>query len=129
MIFIFALGITRSTSLLHAQTINEADTELCETVKYALINSLRKPIDKAINEIYKNDPNAPSDLTWASYDTEMLKIKQLYGVGGAYEITLKITPYYHAHITYGEDIIVVSTDGKVIDYTHVKTYPKEPIEK
>jgi hypothetical protein len=108
----------------YAQTINEADTELCDTLKYALINSLREPIDKAINEIYKDDEDAPEGLTWASYSTEILKIEQLYGIGGAYEITLKVKPYYHAHITYGEDIVVVSADGELIDYKHLKTYPK-----
>ncbi|MGP4039214.1 DUF3888 domain-containing protein [Gracilibacillus sp. D59] len=107
----------------HSQTINEADTELSDTLKYALINSLREPIDRAITEIYKDDKDAPEGLTWASYDTEILKIKQLYGVGGAYEITLKVKPYYRAHITYGEDVIIVSADGKLIDYEHLKTYP------
>ncbi|MCT2536521.1 DUF3888 domain-containing protein [Aquibacillus koreensis] len=107
-----------------SQTINEADTELCETLKYALINSLREPIDKAIFEIYKDDEDAPEGLRWDSYDTEILKIKQLYGVGGAYELTLKVKPFYRAHITYGEDIIVVSADGELIDYEHLKTYPR-----
>jgi hypothetical protein len=87
-------------------------------------NSLEKPIDKAIEEIYKDDEEAPEGLNWASYDTEILKIKQLYGVGGAYDITLKVKPYYRAHITYGEDIIVVSADGELIDYKHLKTYPR-----
>lgn len=59
---------------LLSQTINEADTELRETFKYALINSLRDPIDKAISEIYQDDDNAPEGLTWASYATEILKI-------------------------------------------------------
>ncbi|UFT98397.1 DUF3888 domain-containing protein [Radiobacillus kanasensis] len=45
-------------------------------------------------------------------------------MGGTYEITLKVLPYYRAHITYGEDIIVVSEDGKLLDYEHVKTYPR-----
>ncbi|RYG71489.1 DUF3888 domain-containing protein [Lentibacillus lipolyticus] len=110
------------TSLV-SQTINEADTELCDTLKYALINSLRKPVNKAIAE-YKDDKQAPEGLTWASYDTEILKIKQLYGVGGAYEITLKVRSYYRAHMTYGEDEIVVSSDGELIDYEHLKTYPR-----
>lgn len=108
----------------YSQTINEADTELCDTLKYALINSLREPIDKAIAEIYKDDEDAPEGLTWFSYHTEILKVKQLHGVGGAYEITLKVLPYYRAHITYGEDIVVVSSDGKLIDYEHLKTYPR-----
>jgi hypothetical protein len=106
------------------ETILEADSGLCETLGYALINSLGKPIDKAISEIYKEDKDAPENLTWASFQTEILKIKQLYGVGGAYEITLKVYPYYRAHITYGEDIIVVSADGELIKYEHLKTYPK-----
>ena len=113
-----------SNTTVNAKTINEADTELCETLKYALINSLREPIDKAIVEIYKEDKDVPEGLTWASYDTEILKIEQLYGVGGIYEITLKVYPYYRAHMTYGEDKIVVSSDGKLIEYEHLKTYSK-----
>lgn len=93
----------------HAKTINEAITELCETLKYALISSLRDPVDKAIVEIYKDDQNAPEGLTWATYDAEILKIKQLYGVGGLCEITLKVHPYYRAHMSYGIDEIVINT--------------------
>ena len=87
--------------------------------------SLSEPIDKIIEEIYKDDKDAPEGLTWASYTTKTLKIKQLYGIGGAYEISLKISPYYRAHITYGEDIVVVNTDGVLVDYNHLKTYAKE----
>ena len=112
-----------SNTTVNAIIINEADTELCETLKYALINTLRQPVDKAIAEIYKDDKNAPEDLTWASYDTEILKIKQLYGVGGGYEITLKVHPYYAAHMSYGIDEIVVDTSGKLLSYKHLKTYP------
>lgn len=64
---------------VHSATINETDTELCEAFKCALIS---KPIDKAIVEIYKDDKDAPEGLTWVSYDTEILKIKQLYRIGG-----------------------------------------------
>lgn len=112
-----------SNKTVNAKTINEADTELCETLKYALIGSLREPVDKAINEIYKDDKNAPEGLTWASYETEILKIKQLYGVGGLYEITLKIYPYYRAHMSYGEDEVVINTMGELISFKHLKTYP------
>ncbi|GGM42484.1 hypothetical protein GCM10011351_30600 [Paraliobacillus quinghaiensis] len=108
---------------VQSKTINEADTELCDTLKYALINSLRDPIDKAITEIYSDDKDAPEGLMWISYDTEILKINQLYGVGGEYEITLKVKPFYRAHITYGEDLIVVNSDGELISYDHLKTYP------
>lgn len=106
-----------------AKTINEADTELCETLKYALIGSLREPVDKAIVEIYKDDKNVPEGLTWAAYDTEILKINQLYGVGGLYELTLKIYPYYRAHMSYGEDEVVINTMGELISFKHLKTYP------
>ncbi|MEQ2528448.1 DUF3888 domain-containing protein [Bacillaceae bacterium CLA-AA-H227] len=96
-IFMIGMLLVISNTTVNAKTINEADTELCETLKYALINTLRQPVDKAITEIYKEDKNAPEGLTWASYDTEILKIKQLYGVGGVYE-------------------------GQLISYKHIKTY-------
>ncbi|MDR4887538.1 DUF3888 domain-containing protein [Fredinandcohnia sp. QZ13] len=121
-ILMFGMLLVISNTTVNAKTINEADTELCETLKYALINTLRQPVDKAIAEIYKEDKNAPEGLTWASYDTEILKIKQLNGVGGVYEITLKVYPYYRAHMSYGEDEIVVDTRGKLISYKHIKTY-------
>lgn len=108
---------------VNAQTINEADTDLCNTLKYALITSLREPVDKAIFEIYKDDKVAPKGLTWASYDTELLKIKQVFGVGGLYEITLKVHPYYDAHNSYGVDEVVINTQGELLGYKHVKTLP------
>jgi hypothetical protein len=110
------LGILLANTTAFAETINEADTGLCETIKYALINTFRKPVDKEITEIYKDDKNAPEGLTWASYDTKILKIKQLYGIGGGYEITLKVYPYYDAHMSYGIDEVVVDTRGKLISY-------------
>lgn len=116
--------LTTNHTPAFSKTINEADTDFCDTLKYALINSLREPITKAITEIYKDDPDAPAGITWASYQTQILKIEQLNGVGGAYTITFKVSPYYRAHITYGEDIVVVSADGVLVDYRHVKTFPK-----
>jgi hypothetical protein len=104
--------------------INEADTKLCETFKYALISSLRTPVDEAVAEIYKNDKNAPEGLTWASYDAEILQIRQLYGVGGLYEITLKVYPYYGAHMYYGIDEVVIDTIGDLKSYKHLKTYQR-----
>ncbi|WP_042346812.1 DUF3888 domain-containing protein [Bacillus massiliigorillae] len=123
-IILLLISLNHFTIPAYSATINESDSELCEAFKYALIISLRKPIDKAISEIYNKDKNAPEDLTWAPYATEILKIRQSNGIGGAYEITLKVTPYYRAHITYGEDKIIVTADGKLIDYKHLKTYPK-----
>jgi Protein of unknown function (DUF3888) len=107
-----------------AHTLSKADTELCDTLKYALISSHREPIDQAIEKIYKDDKHAPEGLTWAVYQTEILKIKQIFGAGGDYEITLMVKPYYRAHITYGEDVITIRTDGKLVRYKHVRTYPK-----
>jgi hypothetical protein len=110
---------------VHAKikTINETETELCESLEMALMSSNRKPVDKAINEIYKNDKNVPEGgLSWAAGESELLKIKQVYGVGGLYELTLKVSPYYGAHNSYGEDEVVINTDGKLISYKHLKTY-------
>ena len=123
-IIVLFISLNHFTIPAYSATINETDSELCEAFKYALIISLRKPIDKAISEIYKKDKDAPEGLNWAPYATEILKIRQSNGIGGAYEITLKVTPYYRAHITYGEDKIVVTADGKLIGYKHLKTYPK-----
>ncbi|MGE7602617.1 DUF3888 domain-containing protein [Peribacillus sp. NPDC097675] len=119
---VFLIGMFLTNTTVYSKTINEADTELCETVKMALISSNRKPVDKAITEIYKNDKNAPENLTWASYDTEILKIKQPYGIGGLYEITLKVYPYYGPHNSYGEDEVVINSSGELISYKHLKTY-------
>jgi len=112
-----------STANVNAKTINEADTTLCDTLNYALMSSLREPVDKAIVEIYKNDINAPQGLRWDTTGANILKIKQLYGVGGLYEITLRIKPFYRAHITYGVDEVVVNSNGELIRYKHLKTYP------
>lgn len=121
--FILLLFLFISNDVSNAETINEADTELIETVKMALISSNRKPVDKAIAKIYKNDKGAPKDLTWASWDTEILKIKQVYGIGGLYELTFKVYPYYGAHNGYGEDEVVINTNGDLIRSKHLKTYP------
>jgi hypothetical protein len=112
-----------SNTTANAKTKNETETELCETLKLALINSLSEPVDKAIIEIYRDDKNAPKGLTWASWETEILKIRQLFGIGGLYEITLKVFPYHRAHIGYGEDEVVINSSGELIRYKHLKTYP------
>jgi predicted RNA methylase len=54
------MAFLMSITTVNAKTINRADSELCETLKMALINRLRVPVDKAIVEIYKNDKNAPN---------------------------------------------------------------------
>lgn len=107
-----------------AEAKNKADTELCDTLTLALMSSLRKPIDQAVAEIYQSDGNAPDGLTWAPFQAELIEIEQVYGAGGLYNITLKIYPYYRAHITYGEDLVVVNSDGELLSYKHLQTYPK-----
>ncbi|HLR73725.1 MAG TPA: DUF3888 domain-containing protein [Virgibacillus sp.] len=123
--FIIVISLLFGHTTVYSQTINVADTELCDTLKYALIGSLRKPIDQAIAEIYQDDEEAPDDLTWASYQTQILKIKQVGGIGGTYEISLKVLPYYEAHNTYGEDIVIVSSTGDLISYEHIETYSQD----
>jgi hypothetical protein len=123
VILMVGVLLIHSNITIEAKTINKADTDLCETLKYALIGSVREPVDKAISEIYKGDKHAPENLTWATYDTEILKIKQVYGVGGLYELTLKVFPYYEAHNSYGVDEIVINTEGELLGYKHVKTFP------
>jgi hypothetical protein len=124
VILMIGIFLVINYTSVNAKTVNEADTELCETLKMALISSNRKPVDKAISKIYKDDKKAQElGLTWASDGTEILKIKQLYGIGGLYEITLKVYPYYRAHNSYGEDEVVINTNGELISYKHLKTYP------
>jgi hypothetical protein len=124
IILIIEMYLVFSNTRVNAKTINEADTELCETLKMALISSSRKPVYEAIAEIYKDDQKAQAhSLSWAGFQTELLKIKQVYGIGGLYEITLKVYPYYGAHNPYGEDEVVINTRGELISYKHLKTYP------
>lgn len=48
---------------------------------------------------------------------------QLYGIGGAYKITLKINTYYGPHISYGIDEVKVEVGGgnpKLLSFRHIK---------
>ena len=89
------------------------------------LSSLREPV-KSNSSIYKDDATVPEGLRWDFTWANLLKIKQVYGVGGLYEITLKIMPFYQAHITYEIDKVVIDTNGELISYKHLKTYPKDP---
>lgn len=120
MVVMFVLIISNTT--VNTKTINEADTELCEILKYALMSSLREQVDKAIVNFYKDDINAPQGLRWYATGAEILKLRQLYGVGGLYEITLIIMPFYRAHLTYGIDEVVINSNGELIRYKHLKTF-------
>lgn len=42
------LFLVISNTTVNAKIINDADTELCDTLKYGLISSLREPVDKAL---------------------------------------------------------------------------------
>lgn len=119
VLLITPYGIVKSKT----ETINEADTTLSETLKMALINSNAKTIDKAIAKIHKNDKNLPNGgLSWTAFDTKILKIRQVYGIGGLYEITLKVFPYQGAHNSYGEDEVVINTNGELISYKNLEIY-------
>ncbi|GLO64524.1 MULTISPECIES: DUF3888 domain-containing protein [Oceanobacillus] len=116
------LSLCISVPSAFAKPINEADTDFTKTLEYALIISLIEPIDEAITTIYKDDKNAPEDLEWSVDEAEILKIKQLGEVGEAYEITLKVFPYYGNKQIYGEDLLVVQAGGELIEFHHLDTY-------
>ncbi|PEW65099.1 transcriptional regulator [Bacillus cereus] len=90
-------------------------------VKYALIRSLSPSIDKALTEIYKNATEGiPS---WAGWDTKIMNIKQLYGIGGTYDVKVRVSPYYGPHIGHGIDEITVRVDAsgqQLIEYKHIQ---------
>ena len=92
-----------------------------EMIKYALIRSLEPSIEKALAEFYKDAPKGVPQ--WAGWDTEILDIKQLYGIGGAYEATVRVHPYYGPHIGNGIDEITIriaSPGQEVIDFKHIR---------
>ncbi|MFJ7975964.1 DUF3888 domain-containing protein [Peribacillus sp. NPDC096379] len=92
-----------------------------EMFKYALIRSLGSSIDKALAEIYKDAPKGIPQ--WAGWDTKIINIKQLHGVGGSYEVIVRVHPYYGPHIGNGIDEITIriASDGqKVTDFKHIR---------
>ncbi|WP_429313659.1 DUF3888 domain-containing protein [Paenibacillus mucilaginosus] len=93
----------------------------CDKIKFALIRSLDPSIEKALSEIYTSHPKGPP--SWAGWDTEILDIEQIYGVGGAYNVTVRVHPYYGPHIGDGiDDITINVSSGKqqVLYYKHIK---------
>jgi Protein of unknown function (DUF3888) len=108
--------------IVEAHPINEADTPWEKTLEYTLIQSLSEPITKAIDEIYKNSPEQAS---WTPYLTKIKKIKQLDGVGGFYDVTVRVSPYWGAHNTIGLDEVTIRVAHEVylISYKHLKSYP------
>jgi hypothetical protein len=104
---------------LPVQAIEKETTN--EMIKFALIRSLESSIDKALAEIYKDAPKGVPQ--WAGWDTEIINIKQLYGIGGAYEVTVRVHPYYGPHIGNGIDeisISIASEGQEVTDFKHIR---------
>jgi hypothetical protein len=104
---------------LPVQAIEKETTN--EMIKFALIRSLEPSIDKALAEIYKDAPKGVPQ--WAGWDTEIINIKQLYGIGGAYEVTVIVHPYYGPHIGNGIDeisISIASEGQEVTDFKHIR---------
>lgn len=99
---------------------NETETTN-EMVKYALIVSLAPSINKALVDIYK-DPSKGVPQ-WAGWETEIVNLKQLNGVGGSYEVTVRVHTYYGPHTGDGIDEITIriAFDGQgVIDFKHIQ---------
>jgi hypothetical protein len=51
VIFIVGISLIITNTLVTAKPINEADTKLCDTLYFALMSSLREPIDKDCRNI------------------------------------------------------------------------------
>ncbi|MED1607584.1 hypothetical protein P4U90_19850 [Cytobacillus kochii] len=68
LLFVFAqFSIFGGQTHATAEAKNKEDTNLCDTLTLALMSSLRKPIDQAVEEIYQSDGNEPEGLTWAPF--------------------------------------------------------------
>lgn len=90
------LVVITSTIVVQAHKVNQLPDKLeRDKMYYALMMSLSPSIDKALLEIYKDAPKGVPQ--WAGWDTTILKIDQLQGVGGSYDVTLQVRPYYGAH--------------------------------
>lgn len=113
--FIVAFLLTNQPILSSAQIQNKNN---CETVKFALIASLMPTINQTLEKIYKRP------IQWSGAGTEVLNIEQLYGIGGAYRVKLRVHTYTGPHNPpYGADTITieVGTEGpKVINYVHTE---------
>ncbi|MGG2092599.1 DUF3888 domain-containing protein [Bacillus sp. S13(2024)] len=99
---------------------NETETTN-EMVKYALIVSLAPSINNALAEIYKDASKGVPQ--WGGWETEIVNIKQLTGVGGIYEVTVRVHSYYEAHTGNGIDEITIriAHDGQeVTDFKHIQ---------
>ena len=89
--FFIVLLIITSTVVAQANNIKVNH----EKMNYALIMSLSPSINKALSEFYKDSKEGTPQ--WGGWETEILVIDQLFGVGGSYDVTLKVHPYYGEH--------------------------------
>jgi hypothetical protein len=114
--FFIVLLIITSTVVAQANNIKVNH----EKMNYALIMSLSPSINKALSEIYKDSSKGTPQ--WGGWETEILVIDQLFGVGGSYDVTLNVHPYYGEHTGEGIDEIkirVESSGQKIIHYKHL----------
>lgn len=115
--FFIVLLIVTSTVVAQANNIKVNH----EKLNYALIISVSPSINKALTDTYKDSSEGVPQ--WAGSDTEVLEIEELFGVGGSYDVTVKVYPYYGVSITKGEEEIkirVESSGQKVISNKHLQ---------
>jgi hypothetical protein len=106
--FFIVLLIVTSTVVAQANNIKVNQDKL----DYSLIMSISPSINKALSEIYKDSPEGVPQ--WGGWDTEIVEIDELFGVGSSYDVTVKVHPYYSDHIIQGEVEIKVrlETNGQ-----------------
>ena len=115
--FFIVLLIITSTVVAQANNIKVNH----EKMNYALIMSVSPSIKQALSEIYKDSSKGVPQ--WGGWDTEILEIEELFGVGGSYDVTVKVFPYYGASIGQGEDKIKIRVEKngqKVISFKHLQ---------
>ncbi|WP_078380691.1 DUF3888 domain-containing protein [Sutcliffiella halmapala] len=115
----FLIAFNLSLSQTKANNV-ELDKENCEKIRYALIVSLGPIIFEAMEEIYKDKPGGKRQ--WAPWDTKILKVEQLYGEGGSYNVTVEVHTYVGAHNSpNGTDTIKIEVNAwgsKLLEYEH-----------
>ena len=87
--FFIMLLIIASTNTVQANNSNQANKNSVnhEKLYYALIMSLSPSIEKAIFDTYKDASEGIPQ--WAGWDTKILEVQQLQGVGGSYDVTVE----------------------------------------
>jgi len=121
--FFIMLLIVTSTLAVQASNSNQDNKNPAtqEKLYYALIMSLAPSIEEALSDTYKDVSKGIPQ--WAGWDTEILEIKQLQGVGGAYDVTVEVRPYYGALIGEGIDEIEIRVEAsgqKIINNKHIQ---------